>query len=230
MLLVLIIAPGRVFALSWMDQMPDTAATDIFYDFRPTIGGMPNQITPAEANVAVAALNFWSGVSNVHFVQNAWAPSTAILNIGMSSIDGPWNVVGQGGYTYTNAGGTWHISSGFVLLDASEQWDLSIGGNTPGTLNLFTVAAHEIGHALGLGHTDNPSDIMYPYYTGAKMSPSANDLAGLQSLYGGVAVAGESGVTGSLTAVPEPGSATLFGLGLLATAWSMRRTGRRPSA
>ncbi len=43
-------------------------------------------------------------------------------------------------------------------FDDSESW--RIGVNT----DLYSVALHELGHALGLGHSDNPKAVMYPYY------------------------------------------------------------------
>ena len=44
------------------------------------------------------------------------------------------------------------------------------------------MALHELGHALGLGHSDNPNDVMYPYLkivTGL----ADGDKAAILSLY-----------------------------------------------
>ena len=67
--------------------------------------------------------------------------------------------------------------AGDMHLDADEYWQ--IGGG----IDLFSVALHEAGHALGLGHTDRPGSVMYPYYrllTGL----SDDDIAGIRDLYG----------------------------------------------
>jgi hypothetical protein len=66
--------------------------------------------------------------------------------------------------------------AGDLHFDDDEHW--SVGGVT----DLFSVALHETGHALGLGHSDNPADVMYPYYR-RFTSLAAGDIAGIQSLY-----------------------------------------------
>jgi len=96
-LLVLNITCGA-FGLTWTDQLPQTPAVDVYYDFRPTIMGQTNLITPQQASLAVSAFQLWSSVSNLHFVQNIWAPENQIINIGATPIDGQWGILGQGGY------------------------------------------------------------------------------------------------------------------------------------
>ena len=53
------------------------------------------------------------------------------------------------------------------------------------SVDLFSVALHETGHALGLGHSSNPGAVMYPYYR-MQTGLTSDDIAGIQALYGAV--------------------------------------------
>lgn len=42
--------------------------------------------------------------------------------------------------------------------------------------------SHEIGHALGLAHSDDPNALMYPFYSGAR-NLDQDDIDGIRSIY-----------------------------------------------
>ncbi len=48
-----------------------------------------------------------------------------------------------------------------------------------------SLALHEIGHALGLAHSANNKAVMWKFYIGSRRALHADDVAGIQSLYGG---------------------------------------------
>ena len=54
--------------------------------------------------------------------------------------------------------------------------------------NLFLVAAHELGHSLGLFHSAKAEALMYPVYKSStdlsRFHLSQDDVDGIQSLYG----------------------------------------------
>lgn len=80
-------------------------------------------------------------------------------------------------------GGTW---AGSLHFDEFEAWKDQPGG---AGIRLYNVALHEIGHLLGLAHSQDTNAIMYAYYGEDRNDLWADDIAGIQSLYGAAATA-----------------------------------------
>jgi len=81
--------------------------------------------------------------------------------------------------------------AGDMHFNDAETWGVGMG------IDLFSVALHEAGHALGLGHSDIPTAVMYPYYS-LSTGLTNDDIAAIQALYG---------AAGSQTASPNPPAA-----------------------
>ena len=95
--------------------------------------------------------------------------------------------------------------AGDMHLNADESW--SVGGTVAGTVDIYSVALHETGHALGLGHSDNPTAVMYPYYS-LQTGLTPDDIAGIQAIYGPASTTGTPppAGTGSTGTTPPAGT------------------------
>jgi hypothetical protein len=205
------------------------------------------------------AFSSWSAVANISFVQvtetGAVPFSAAYAAVGSNVVGdiriGAFDIAGFSGavgYAAPPNGGT--TLEGDILFNLNVAYQVAPG--TEGTLNpvwlspsptnspaqdgwyhndLEGLFAHELGHALGLAHSDVPSSLMCGYVSGAfdgsacaynptgpdytiplNRLPDADDIAGIQHLYGAAAV-------------PEPGPLAMMVAGLGVLGWLRRRTG-----
>ena len=158
---------------------------------------------PLVQTEVIRALNDWAKYANIIFQPGQAAASDHTIYIRFASgshgdnypFDGPGGTLA---HTFYPVPVNPESIAGDMHLDADENW------HAGGDLDIYSVALHEAGHALGLGHSDKPGDVMYPYYR-RNMTLSANDIGALRTLYGAPAGSAPVSVTSPISA-PTPAS------------------------
>lgn len=155
----------------------------------------------ADTQAAIGKIAAASGLAFVYDGPTTLAPTRSWLDDGTSASSGlviAWAARGTGagqsdlfGADADGEGGwwesgvskdgqtwTWQIKRGFVVIDPAGGADYAPGfgaGQSRGVLLM-----HELGHAVGLGHVDNPRDVMFPVITPSSRAQwGPGDLAGL---------------------------------------------------
>ncbi len=78
---------------------------------------------------------------------------------------------------------TGEIIEADMIFNTYHTW--STAAKTPaGTYDVETVALHEFGHWLSLGHSSTYEAIMWPNYKGTQRTLHPDDIAGITTIYG----------------------------------------------
>lgn len=161
--------------------MPRWRKQALTYAFLPG-----NQLTDEVKTVFSRAFDRWSTVIPLTFTQ-ADSINAADIGIGFYSGDHgdgePFDgVLGTLAHSFSPPSGQFH-------LDGDENWVVTGDVRTSSlttAVDLESVAVHEIGHLLGLGHSSVEDSIMYPTISSRtkKVELADDDIQGIQVLYG----------------------------------------------
>ncbi len=155
----------------------------------------PDGAPAAYSSTKVLALlaetfGYWTTVSGVRFEiagTNAAAPDDRDVS-DPSQRDGlvrvSWGDIGSAAGRAGPVGGFFDDDLGyFPYEDGSIELNNS-AGSIQDEADLVAVLVHEVGHLIGLGHSDNPDSVMYANPYNFLRYPREDDIRAVQVLYG----------------------------------------------
>ncbi len=147
--------------------------------------GQFSTLTPSQQkDVIVEQFQKWADVSKVYF--NEAANPNESRTIVMSFINESAGFEHGDGDPFDGQGGTLAHAffpqfGGAIHMDGGEFW---IGANETQGTKLLITSLHELGHSLGLSHSDMNSAVMAPFYNAFLYDLQEDDILGIQQLYG----------------------------------------------
>jgi len=149
------------------------------------VGVCPGYLQQAPVNNEIRrACDTWQAACNIRFEQTT-DPNVADIRIewddrskdSLFAFDGPGGALA---HTTTKQG---------ILLDSGDYWVLQ-GNSRPDPMKqkpfeLLTVVTHELGHVLGLVHSNDINSVMAPYYVPGKIALTEADKTKIKQLYPG---------------------------------------------
>ncbi len=179
---------------------PRCAGPGRFLDIRPQVGYQQPSLRlrelhdrPTSGDITVAieqAFALWAGWTPLRFtpVPLAAGPEIIIRFVAADHGDGfPFDgVSGVLAHAFFPSVPPAPVTPimGDAHFDEAETWTVTVPP-AAGGIDLVTVAAHEFGHSLGLGHSAVAGALMAPFYGGPHRAVESDDIAGITSLYGG---------------------------------------------
>lgn len=210
---------------------------------------------PGGAAAIVSAVAAWSGVSGapelvasvgpgggkvavdgqntILLAPDGYEPAGGALAVTVLSFDDTTGAIVDADIVVNGIHAFAVLAAQAKAAQASPVSNEGAGSSTPGLVfDLQHVAAHEVGHSLGLGDVDADDALMYAYTLpgdASSRAPLGDDTEGLASLYSSSAISSGCGQASAAGERHRPGSSLETLAGVMAAALGLACRRRKAS-